>query len=79
VTSVGLVNPEGPGYEMIVKEDIAAGTYRKLVLKDGVLEGAIWMGTKKGAADIARLTASRKNVATWKADILEDGFDLAGL
>lgn len=79
VTSVGLVNPEGPGYEMIVKEDIAAGTYRKLVLKDGVLEGAIWMGTKKGAADIARLTASRKNVATWKEDILEDGFDLAGL
>jgi len=37
------------------------------------------MGTKKGAADIARLTASRKNVAAWKADILEEGFDLAGL
>lgn len=79
VTSIGLVNPDGPGYEMIVKEDAAAGTYKKLVLKDGVLEGAIWMGTKKGAADIARLTASRKNVAAWKADILEDGFDLAGL
>ncbi|HEX2695455.1 MAG TPA: FAD-dependent oxidoreductase, partial [Acidobacteriota bacterium] len=79
VTSVGLVNPEGPGYEMIAKEDAAAGTYRKLVLKDGALEGAIWMGTKKGAADIARLVASRKNVAVWKADILEDGFDLAGL
>jgi nitrite reductase (NADH) large subunit len=79
VTSVGLVNPEGPGYEMIAKEDAAAGTYRKLVLKDGVLEGAIWMGTKKGAVEIARLTASRKNVAAWKADILEDGFDLAGL
>ncbi len=79
VTSVGLVNPEGPGYEMIAKEDAVAGTYRKLVLKDGVLEGAIWMGTKRGAADIARLTASRKNVAAWKTDILEDGFDLAGL
>ena len=79
VTSVGLVNPEGPGYEMIAKEDVAAGIYRKLVLKDGVLEGAIWMGTKKGAADIARLTASRKNVAALKADILEDGFDFAGL
>ena len=79
VTSVGLVNPEGPGYEMIAKEDVAAGTYRKLVLKDGVLEGAIWMGTKKGAADIARLTASRKNVAALKADILEDSFDFAGL
>ena len=79
VTSVGLVNPEGPGYEMIAKEDVAAGIYRKLVLKDGVLEGAIWMGTKKGAADIARLTASRKNVAALKADILEDSFDFAGL
>ena len=79
VTSVGLVNPEGPGYEMISKEDAVAGTYKKLVLKEGVLEGAVWMGTKKGAAEIARLTASRKNVAAWKADILEDGFDLAGL
>jgi nitrite reductase (NADH) large subunit len=79
VTSVGLVNPDGPGYEVLAKEDVAAGTYRKLVLKDGVLAGAIWMGTKKGAADIARLTAARKNVAAWKADILEDGFDLAGL
>ncbi len=79
VTSVGLVNPEGPGYESIAKEDAGAGIYRKLVLKDGILEGAIWMGTKKGAADIARLTASRKNVATWKGELLEDGFDLAGL
>jgi len=79
VTSVGLVNPEGPGYEMIVKEDAAAGTYKKLVLKDGVLEGAIWMGTKRGAAEIGRLTASRKNVAARKAEILEDGFDFAGL
>ncbi len=79
VTSVGLVNPEGPGYEMIVNEDTGAGTYRKLVLKDGILAGAIWMGTKKGAADIARLTLSRKNVAAWKGDLLGDGFDLAGL
>ncbi len=79
VTSVGLVNPEGAGYEIIAKEDAEAGVYKKLVLKDGALEGAIWMGTKKGAADIARLTASRKNVAAWKADILEEGFDLAGL
>lgn len=79
VTAVGLVNPEGPGYEMIAREDAAAGIYKKVVLKDGVLEGAIWMGTKKGAADIVRLTTSRKDVTACKADILEDGFDLAGL
>ena len=79
VTSVGLVNPESPGYEMIAKEDAGAGTYKKIVLKDGILEGAIWMGTKKGAAEIARLTASRKNVAAWKSEILEDGFDFARL
>jgi nitrite reductase (NADH) large subunit len=79
VTSVGLVNPEGAGYEIIAKEDAEAGVYKKLVLKDGALEGAIWMGTKKGAADIARLAASRKNIAARKADILEEGFDLAAL
>jgi nitrite reductase (NADH) large subunit len=79
VTSAGLVNPEGPGYETLVREDAAAGTYKKLVLKDGALAGAIWLGTKKGAADISRLTAARANVAAWKADILEDGFDLSGM
>lgn len=79
VTSAGLVNPEGPGTETLVREDPAAGTYKKLVLRDGFLEGAIWMGTKKGAADITRLTAARANVAAWKGNILEDGFDLSGI
>ena len=79
VTSVGLVNPEAPGYETIAKMDETAGTYKKLVLKDGVIEGAIWMGTKKGAPEIARLAAARKNVAAWKNDLLEDEFELGEL
>ncbi len=37
------------------------------------------MGTKRGAAEIGRLAASRKNVAAWKTDILEDDFDFSGL
>ncbi len=79
VTSVGLIHPENPEYEIVVKESGEEGIYKKLVLLDGALEGAIWMGTKKGAADIMRLAASRTKIAPWKKEILEDGFDFSGL
>ncbi len=79
VTSVGEVMPEGEGYEFLVDERAEEGIYKKAVLQKGHLVGAIWLGTRKGASDIVRLTALRKNVADVKDDLLKDGFNLAGL
>ena len=77
VTSTGEVNPEGLGYEVLVRSLPEDGLYKKLVLKEGRLVGAIWMGTKKGASEVGRLVALKKNVESRKGDLLEATFDFA--
>jgi len=75
LTSAGEIDAEGPGFESLVRSSPEAGRYKKLVLQDGRLAGAIWMGTKKGAAEISRLVALKRDVGTIKNALLEDDFD----
>jgi nitrite reductase (NADH) large subunit len=75
VTSVGVIAPDGPGIEEVIKEDRERGIYKKILLRDGALIGAIWMGTKRGAAEISRAAAKRLAVGRWKSSLLEDDFD----
>lgn len=77
LTSAGEIDAEGPGFESLVHSDPAAGLYKKIVLQDGRLAGAIWLGTKKGAAEISRLVALKHDVGTIKQTLLEDDFDFA--
>jgi nitrite reductase (NADH) large subunit len=79
LTSLGLVNPEGPGYEELRASDPGTGGYKKIVLQDGALVGAIWMGTKKGVPELARAVSQRKQVAAVKHELLRDGFDFKAL
>jgi nitrite reductase (NADH) large subunit len=79
LTAVGLVNPEGPGFEEIRKADPDKGLYKKIVLKDGVLVGAIWLGTKAGVAEVSRAVLAGKDVGGRKNAILEAGFDFSTL
>lgn len=77
VTSAGEVNPEARGHEVLVRSVPEDGLYKKIVLKEGRLVGAIWMGTKKGAFEIGRFVALKKDVESRKGDLLEDTFDFA--
>jgi nitrite reductase (NADH) large subunit len=77
--SAGIIRPEGPGFEEIRLVRPEAGVYKKLVLLDGILAGAIWMGAKAGAAEIGKAVAEGRNVAAFKSEILEDGFDFKRL
>lgn len=77
VTSVGLVNPEGGEFEEIQKENKEEGIYKKIVLQNGNLVGAIWMGTKKGVTEISRAVTEKQNVTKWKGSLLEDNFDFS--
>jgi nitrite reductase (NADH) large subunit len=79
VTSAGDFAAEGPGFESLVRSDPARGLYKKLVLEKGRLVGAIWMGTKKGAAEIGRLVALKKDVESRKEDLFEESFDFGEL
>jgi NAD(P)H-nitrite reductase large subunit len=77
LTSIGLVNPEENGYEEFRKEIREEGIYKKIVLQDGVIVGAIWMGTKEGVNDIVRLITQKTDVSEWKETLLEDRFDFS--
>jgi nitrite reductase (NADH) large subunit len=79
VASFGLVNPDGSGYEVLAREIPEEGVYKKIILKDGLLVGAIWLGTKKGLAEVGRLVSLNKNVDARKGDLLEDTFDWSGV
>ena len=76
VTSVGEIDAEGEGTEALVRSLPEAGLYKKIVLREGRLVGGIWMGTKRGAAELGRLVAVSKHVGALKKDLLEDDFDL---
>jgi nitrite reductase (NADH) large subunit len=79
VTSVGLVTPEGEAYKEMRKSSPEEGIYKKIVLQDGALVGAIWMGTKKGAGEITRAVTSRVQVGRWVNTLLDDAFDFSQL
>lgn len=79
LTSVGEIDAEGPGCESHVRSVPEQGLYKKIVLREGRLTGAIWMGTKKGAAEITRLVALHKDVGEFKDALLADDFDLSEL
>ncbi len=79
LTSAGQILPEGEGIEVLTRLDEEHGLYKKLVLKDGQLVGAIWLGSKKGSVEITRLVQARKNPGPYKSDLLADDFDFSRL
>ncbi|MFO7734041.1 MAG: FAD-dependent oxidoreductase [Candidatus Aminicenantes bacterium] len=79
VTSAGLAVQEEGTSEVLTRQAPEEGLYKKIVLREGRIVGAIWMGTKKGAAEISRLVAGKKDVSTVKHDLFEENFDFDGI
>lgn len=79
VTSAGLAVQEEGTSEVLTRQAPEEGLYKKIVLREGRIVGAIWMGTKKGAAEISRLVAGKKDVSTVKRDLFEENFDFDGI
>jgi nitrite reductase (NADH) large subunit len=77
LTSVGEIDTEEAGCEALVRSAPEAGLYKKIVLCKGRVIGAIWMGTKKGAPEINRLVAARKNIEPLRDELLQDDFDFS--
>lgn len=77
VTSIGLVNPEDAPCEEFRKGDPDTGLYKKAVIKNGILVGAIWMGTKQGVNEVNRIVAQKINVERWKEALVGDDFDFS--
>jgi nitrite reductase (NADH) large subunit len=72
-TSLGVVHPpKGEGYQELRK--LEGKVYKKLVLNDGRLVGAILLGDKKDVAFISRLIRSEADVSRYSERLLDDDF-----
>lgn len=60
----------GPGTEGIVLTDSQAGTYRKLVLRDGKLEGAILYGDVADARWYRELIEQKRSIGPMRTDMI---------
>lgn len=76
LTSIGLVNPETQDYEQIRKIEAEKCLYKKVVLKDGKIVGAIIIGDRKSAKPMTDIIKEEINVEKVKNKILEKEYDL---
>jgi len=75
LASMGLVNPEGPKYEEIKRIDKQRGIYKKIVLDQGKIVGAILLGDRRGTSTLTRLMQQETDVTKYKDNLLEDNFN----
>lgn len=76
LTSIGLITPQEEGYEELRQVDGAKGVYRKLVLRDGRIVGAILLGDRQMVPAVTKLIKQGTDVSRYKESLLDDDFDL---
>ena len=75
--SFGITNPPEDGnYEILSKKDEDAGFYRKVVLKDNRIVGAIFLGKIERAGIFSGLIKDGLDVSSFKEELLSDDFGL---
>ena len=79
LTAIGLVTPEAgtcEEFRKIIKEE---GIYKKVVIQNDKLIGAIWMGTRENVNEINRLILQKVDIEEWKGSLLDEDFDFSVL
>jgi nitrite reductase (NADH) large subunit len=71
LTSMGLVNPKGSGFEEIKKVNREEGEYGKVVLEKGRIVGATLLGKRMDVATITRLMDKGVDVSEFKHRLLD--------
>ena len=75
LTSVGLAVNPGAGHEEIRASSPDGKVYKKYVVKDGKLVGAILLGTKKGALAVTKMVKDGADVSGIKAKLVDVNYD----
>ncbi|MBW1991245.1 MAG: NAD(P)/FAD-dependent oxidoreductase [Deltaproteobacteria bacterium] len=76
--AAGDIDAEGQ-WEAAVFQDEARKIYRKMVLRDNLLVGAILFGDIRGSQEIQAAIRARKDVGRFRADLARPEFDLSQL
>lgn len=79
LTSLGDCVPVTEGYAELRRTDVAAGSYRKLVLRGGRVVGAILLNDSRRVRPVTQLIAQDVDVSAYTERLLDDDFDLQSL
>jgi nitrite reductase (NADH) large subunit len=79
LTSIGEVNPDGEGYTELRQVSEEESIYRKLVLKNGRIVGAILLGDRSDIGAVNRLISREIDVSQYVDKLLDPEFDMMGL
>ena len=79
LTSLGEAVVEEDGTTQMRRADTGAGHYRKLVLRDGHIVGAILLNDRARVRPITQLIERGVDVSTYADQLLDDDFDLQSL
>ena len=80
IISVGKINPENSNeYEILVDVKPEKPAYKKIVLKNGVIVGFIFLGEVEKAGILFRLIKNHVNVASIKENLLSEDFGIISL
>jgi NAD(P)H-nitrite reductase large subunit len=77
VVSAGMVNPPEAGYELLTKN--YDHSYKKVVLKDGLVVGLVFVGDIEKAGIVFNLMKDRVNVDGFKQSLVAPDFGLVSL
>jgi NAD(P)H-nitrite reductase large subunit len=75
IASAGMPTAPDDGYETISKKE--SNTYQKIILKDDIIMGMIFVGNIERSGIIFGLMRDRVNVESFKRSLLADDFGLA--
>ena len=79
LASLGECLAEGDAYTHLRRTNVAAGQYRKVVLRQGRVVGAILLNDKERARPITQLIERGTDVSATTDRLLDDDFDLKSL
>ena len=79
LTTLGEALAEGEEYTQLRRADAASGHYRKIVLRDGRIVGAILLNDKERTQPVRRLIERDVDVSAYADQLLNDDFDLKSL
>jgi NAD(P)H-nitrite reductase large subunit len=78
--TVGIVDPkEGDGYEVLTRHDTAKDIYKKVVLRDNLIVGFIFVNDIERAGIFLSLIKNRVDTSSFKHRLLAEDFGLISL
>jgi NAD(P)H-nitrite reductase large subunit len=77
LVSAGIVNPVGEGFEVLIRKD--QENYKKLVLKDNLIVGIIFVGEIEKSGIFINLMRQKLSVESFRDKLLDPHFGLINL